>query len=398
MTPDRLRPLLTAVTPLGRLVMVAGPVMWVAGAVLGWDELVVLGVAVVLLTAACLVWLIGRTEVQAHVVLSADRVVAGSADVPGTLRVTAPRGSRLSARLELAVGGQTRRWRIGALPAGRQVDLEFAVAAARRGVVPIGPAVVVRDDPFGLFRRSKSWEKARELFVHPVTVPLGPLGAGMIRDLEGYETSNLSPSDLAFHTLREYVPGDDYRHVHWGASAKLAAAAAPGEQARFLVRQFLDTRRALLVICLDTDPAAYRSEEDFEIAVSVAGSLAKRAVADEVSLTLITPTHAAHDAEERQAMDTLSRAFPAVVPLVELTSRAAAVAPDATAVLLVTGHSREYSHLLEAVGQFPATVRRVALAVDPAGATTYRATEDLGLGCLRTLADLQALFDGRLLQ
>ena len=398
MIPDRLRPLLAAVTPLGRLVVVAGPVLWVAGAILGWDEVVVLGVAVVLLAAACLAWLIGRTEAQAHVVLRADRVVAGSADVPGALRVTTPRGSRLSARLELAVGGQTRRWRIGALSVGQEVDLEFAVAAARRGVVPIGPAVVVRDDPFGLFRRSRSWEEVRELFVHPVTVPLGPLGAGMIRDLEGYKTPNLSPSDLAFHTLREYVPGDDYRHVHWGASAKLAATAVPGEQARFLVRQYLDTRRALLVVCLDTDPAAYRSEEDFEVAVSVAGSLAKRAITDEVSLTLVTPTHVAHDAEERHAMDTLSRAVPKAVPLVELTSRAAAVAPDATAVLLVTGYSREYSHLVEAVGQFPATVRRVALAVDLAGAMTYHAGEDLGLGYLRTLTDLRALFDGRSLR
>ena len=38
-------------------------------------------------------------------------------------------------------------------------------------------------------------------------------------------TDAVSQSDLAFHALREYVPGDDLRHVHWRSSAKAMAAS-----------------------------------------------------------------------------------------------------------------------------------------------------------------------------
>ena len=63
-----------------------------------------------------------------------------------------------------------------------------------------------------------------EILVRPPMVPLDSLGAGLLRDLEGVTTDAVSASDLAFHALREYVPGDDLRHIHWRSSAKVMAA------------------------------------------------------------------------------------------------------------------------------------------------------------------------------
>ena len=57
-------------------------------------------------------------------------------------------------------------------------------------------------------------------------------------------------SDLAFHALREYQPGDDRRYIHWRSSAKAG---------RLLVRQFLDTRRSHVTVIVDPDPEQYRS-------------------------------------------------------------------------------------------------------------------------------------------
>ena len=78
-----------------------------------------------------------------------------------------------------------------------------------------------------IFSRDVAWTPVREMLVRPPMVPLDSLGAGLLRDLEGVSTDAVSQSDLAFHALREYVPGDDLRHVHWRSSAK--AMASDGE-------------------------------------------------------------------------------------------------------------------------------------------------------------------------
>ena len=89
-------------------------------------------------------------------------------------------------------------------------------------------------------------------------------------------------SDLAFHALREYVPGDDLRHVHWRSSAKA------GE---LLVRQYHETRRGHVTILVDDRRVSYRRLRDFELAVSVATSIALRAVRDDFDTYLRCGPH-----------------------------------------------------------------------------------------------------------
>ena len=129
----------------------------------------------------------------------------------------------------------------------------------------------MRGDPLGLVRRTVRWTDVTELFVHPRTVSLESLGAGLLRDLEGETTQDLSMSDLAFHALREYQPGDDRRYIHWRSSAKAG---------RLLVRQFLDTRRSHLSVVVDTDPELVRRRRGRrrDRRSRVAASLALRAV------------------------------------------------------------------------------------------------------------------------
>src|SRR5690606_1690719 len=118
----------------------------------------------------------------------------------------------------------------------------------------------------------KDWTEHVELFVHPRTVPLHGSSSGFLKDLEGRPTKDLSSSDVSSHALREYAPGDDRRHVHWKTSARTGT---------LMVRQFEETRRSHLAVVLSTNAADYDDPEEFELAVSVAGSLGVQALREE---------------------------------------------------------------------------------------------------------------------
>ena len=167
--------------------------------------------------------------------------------------------------------------RLPVIGPGRTHTETVEVPAPKRGVYPVGPVVNVQSDLLGLARREVEWHAGEELYVRPIVAQLESLAAGVVSDLEGVPSEQLSMSDLAFHALREYVPGDDLRHVHWRSSAKADT---------LLVRQYLETRRSHATVLLDDDPASYAGEEDFELAVSVAASVALRAALDDFEVFL----------------------------------------------------------------------------------------------------------------
>ncbi len=64
-----------------------------------------------------------------------------------------------------------------------------------------------RTDPLSLLRWDERWSPSVEMLVLPRMVDVASLGLGVIRDQEGIPSDEISMSDLAFHALREYVPG-----------------------------------------------------------------------------------------------------------------------------------------------------------------------------------------------
>ena len=145
----------------------------------------------------------------------------------------------------------------------------------------VGPVRTVRADPIGLVRREVVWTESAELVVHPRTIGVPSTSTGLIRDLEGTPTRDLTSSDVAFHALREYQPGDERRYIHWKSTAKTGT---------FMVRQFEQTRRSHLVVALTLATGDYASEEEFELAVSVAGSLGVRAIRDGRTVSVVVST------------------------------------------------------------------------------------------------------------
>ena len=92
-------------------------------------------------------------------------------------------------------------------------------------------------------------------------------------------SDRLSASDLAFHALREYVTGDDLRHVHWTSSARASG---------LLVRQYEETHRAHVTIVVDERRSSYRVRSEHELAISVAASVALQATQDDFEVFLVS--------------------------------------------------------------------------------------------------------------
>jgi uncharacterized protein (DUF58 family) len=250
------------------------------------------------------------------------------------------------------------------------------------------------------------------LHVHPRTIAVSPLSTGYLRDLEGTPTRDLTPSDIAFHALREYQPGDDRRFIHWRSSAKTGT---------FMVRQFEETRRSRLMVLLDLDAGAYVDDEDFELAVSAAASLGARAIRDARSVSFVVSgaaraargeTRAARPGEVRPAasrtpsgireLPTASRdRLLDALCLVEADSRAAslgdavrAASESVTGVslaFLVTGTARPAGDLRQAASRLPAGVDGVIVRCAAEGEAAARSIGGLSVFGIGYLEDLRSM-------
>ncbi|MFN8168378.1 MAG: DUF58 domain-containing protein [Candidatus Nanopelagicales bacterium] len=218
---------------------------------------------------------------------------------------------------------------------------------------------------------------------------LETLGSGFLRDLEGQATNHLSSSDIAFHTLRDYVPGDDRRFVHWRTSARTG---------KLMVRQFVDTRRSHAAIALDLDPASYEpsstdpESEEFELAVSVAASLAVRVLRDEQTLTVVAGAGRQPTASGRQAMDTFARVLPeAGKSLPSCSSALARDAADASIAFLVSGQESTIGQMRQALRGMSPDVRTIGIRCRLGSPGTFRDTAGLTLLELGSLDQLARL-------
>jgi len=277
----RLAPIVGVVAPAGWLAALGGSAMVIAGLVLGWQELTYLGFTLLIALVACVAFLFGRSTYSVLIELSPNRVVVGERALGRMLVKNTGSQAVLQARMELPVGTGLAEFGIPGLKPAEEHEELFAVPTNRRAVIVAGPAVSVRGDQLGLLRRTVRWTDPVDLFVHPVTVPLAPSAAGLVRDLEGQVTKTITNNDLSFHALRSYEPGDDRRYVHWRSSARTG---------QLMVRQFEETRRSQLTIVQSEYSGYYASESEFELAVSAMASIAGQVIRDGTQMSVVSET------------------------------------------------------------------------------------------------------------
>lgn len=267
------------VTAAGLLVVLAATAGLLGGALFGWVEWIVAGAAACVLLLLCVPFLFGANAYEVDLSMSDVRVVAGT-EVTGEIVVSnRTRGTALPGRIDIPVGDGLIELGVPLLRPARSFAQTLTIATPRRGVIAVGPATAVRTDPIGLLRRERSSTDRHHLFVHPRTAVIPSTSAGLVRDLEGNPTRAIVDSDMSFHAIREYGPGDSRRQIHWKSTAKTG---------RLMVRQFEESRRSRLAVVLSIAAAEYADEDEFELAVSAAASLGVQAVRDNRDLDVVT--------------------------------------------------------------------------------------------------------------
>ncbi len=383
------------VTPLGWVMLGVIPVAFVAGYSLGWLELVVVGWAGVVLAVVAAIYLIGRSPFEVSLALPHRRVVVAD-PARGAVTLHNPSGRRvLGVKVEIPVGVGLAELAMPSLRAGASFTNEFAIPTLRRGVIPVGPVRTVRADPIGLVRRELVWTEVDDLVVHPRTIGVPSTSTGLIRDLEGATTRDLTSSDVAFHALREYQPGDDRRYIHWKSTAKTGT---------YMVRQFEQTRRSHLVVALSLATSDYASEEEFELGVSVAGSLGVRAIRDGRTVSVVVSTVTPEFAKRKTyAVRSLATHVPTRLlddlAVVEAASAALGIRDvgriaaegnsGISVAFLVCGSLVTPAELRAASHSFPIDVSVVAIVCDPDAIPGFRRVAGLSVLTIGYLEDLR---------
>lgn len=383
------------VTPLGWTMLAVVPAALGFGYGFSWTELVVAGWAGAVLAVIAAIYLIGRSSFEITLDLPHSRVVVSESAI-GVISVMNPTRRRLpGVTVEVPVGSGLAEFALPSLARGAVSRHEFAVPTARRGVVPVGPVRTVRADPVGLVRRELVWTGSRELFVHPRTIGIPSTSTGFVRDLEGNPTRDLSNSDVSFHALREYTPGDERRYIHWKSTAKTGT---------YMVRQFEETRRSHLVIALSLATANYATQEEFELAVSVTGSLGARAIRDARTISVVvsekTPEFAKRKVLAVRHLATLTRTrllddlaqvehAQAAIGITDVARVAADEVTGISVAFLVCGSLATPTELRAASTKFPLGVEVVAVVCDPEAVPELRRVPGLSVLTIGYLEDLQ---------
>lgn len=229
----------------------------------------------------------------------------------------------------------------------------------QRGAFQLGPTVLSSGDPFGIFSIRKKVLSSDVLVVLPMTTSIKdfPPPPGL---LPGGRVIQRRSSDVTPNTagIREYVPGDPMKRIHWPSTA---------HRGKFMVKEFEQDPQADIWIFIDAQaevqaslpdqPIVYSEEgwwlrrlkvslpcNTFEYSVSAAASLAKyfltdrRAVgfASKGSKSIVVPA----ERGERQVikiMETLAFLQPdGHVPVNWLAMTRAKLLPIGTGVILIT--------------------------------------------------------------
>jgi uncharacterized protein (DUF58 family) len=285
------------VTRLGWAAVVVGVVATTLGVGLRWPAVLGLGVSVLVVVLVALVILLRPPDVRVERRISPSRVRKGEVAIAHLrLRNRARRAFPGAVGVQ-DVGGTEVEVALPRLRRGEEDVRTSVLPTDRRGRHEVSPVLLRRADPFGLVRVEQRHARLDHLLVLPRVLPFRALRDSLTRSLEGVADDTTPNGTMTFHQMREYVPGDDVRRIHWPSTAKVAHTGS------LVVRQDVDDAQPFVVVVADTRAERYADVETLELAIDAAASAVVAATTGHAPFELRTtgderiggPTHQAVD-------------------------------------------------------------------------------------------------------
>jgi uncharacterized protein (DUF58 family) len=104
----------------------------------------------------------------------------------------------------------------------QRVRRRYQIQALGRGAYRFGPMTLRATDPFGILTRETHFEAPAAIVVHPLVVPLERFGLPALAPFGDRKAPRrLLEDPLRVSGIRDYIPGDEVRRIHWKATARM---------------------------------------------------------------------------------------------------------------------------------------------------------------------------------
>lgn len=369
------------VSPLGWAVGLSAAACLGSFAWLGWHELLAFGITAAVMLVFAVVLSLGNTSFTAHLSASSRHVTVGD-DLRITIDIdNTGATATASAQGNLPIGDEHEWFGIPMLAPRQAKRTELTFRTMQRAILPIGPLHIRKGDPFGLIRHDRRLAERIIVYIHPKTISLRTVNAGIPRDLEGRPSGQIVDDDLDFHGLREYTPGDDVRNVHWLSSAKTGS---------LMIRQYEATKRTDTSLTISVNPNGYATAQEFELGVSIHASIGVACLAQHRPVSMHAGTRHVRPRNAMLLLDETSGIAPSRQGQDHLNPVQSTLehSPDASCYMFVVGSLITVDQLKRATQALPPSARCVVLQ---ASVGAYRSMEQFAHFTLATVGELDDL-------
>ena len=177
---------------------------------------------------------------------------------------------------------------VAVVRADRRIVQPGEAMLPRRGRYTMEKIKAVSRYPFGFFEKHRNYAVQAECICYPEIIPQERMDFSVL-DTQGSSQRFERGLGYDLYTIRDYLPSDSARHVHWKASAKTGTLKTREYAAE-------ESRRVVLAFDRHGRPD---DPEPFEQLVSYAASLAYHLINDGVEVSFISDDwHTGHGSSE----------------------------------------------------------------------------------------------------